>query len=364
MLKFVRRQAALRRALTGVVAALGLGGLAASSAQGAQPGAESFSQPLAEAQLTRHAGHGETAYRSRVIDAPGRFDLAGLSGELRHYEIRARTRGGEWSDWGETANGDPVWFGNDAEQLQLRAHDWRPEGRIAYVDVETSQAATSAPRGDAGMPSVVSRREWGADDCKPRRQPDYGKVKAAVVHHTVSVNTYSESEAPGLVLGICKFHKRGNGWDDIGYNALVDRFGNIYEGRAGGLGRAVVGAQAQGVNSQTTGVAALGTHTDTPVSRAGLNGIVRWLAWKLPEHGVPAKGKTTLTSAGGAAARYPEGERFRAPRIMGHRVPNTTSCPGDALYGKLGTIRKKVARRTGDGSGGDGGSDGGGGIGR
>ena len=336
-----------------------------ATANGNPPEATDFSQPIEGAERTGAREHGEAVHRSRVLQAPASFDLAGLAGELRHSELRARQSGGEWTDWTETANGDPVWFGGGMDELQIRTHGWEPSGRVHYVSVTGGGSALSARRGSGGSrPNVVSRRAWGANDsqtgCIPRRNPDYGKVKAAAVHHTVSANNYSEAQARGVVLAICLHHRNANGWDDIGYQTLVDRFGNIYEGRAGGLGRAVVGAQAEGVNRQTTGVAVVGSHASTGASRAAIRGVSRWLAWKLPEHGLQAKGSATLTSAGGATARYPRGTKFRVRRIFGHRASNLTECPGGSLNAQLDTIRRKTARRIGGGGGSGGG---GGGIG-
>ena len=296
-----------------------------------------------------HSDEGPVTHRSPVVDAPDAFDLAGLEGEMRSYELRGRAAGDAWTDWTETTNGDPVWFGG-MDQLQVRTRGYRPSGRIHYVGVTEAGSFKGAARGgDSGIPEIVTRRQWGANQdsggCPPRQGAEYGQVKAATVHHTVSAVDYPESSAPGMVLAICRYHRYSNGWDDIGYNALVDRFGNIYAGRDGGLGRAVVGAQMQGYNAQTTGVAVIGTHTSTPISKAAMRGLARWLSWKLPEHGHDTTGTARMISAGGDANRFPAGTRVNTNRIIGHRRTGYTACPGDALAGQLGKLRERVQRR-------------------
>src|SRR5829696_5722984 len=147
----------------------------------------------------------------------------------------------------------------------------------------------------------------GASSCVPREPPSYGSVKAVQVHHTVSLNDYTAAEAPQIVLAICRYHRNSNGWNDIGYNALVDKYGTIYEGRAGGLDQAVIGAHAQGFNSQTAGIANIGDYTSVGASSEALSATATYIRWKLGVHGEPLSGPVTLTSAGGSASRYPAG---------------------------------------------------------
>ena len=372
---------AARATLAGGVALFGWALAPAFSAQPYLPAGKDFGQRLpavervpatARGAVAGRRGEGPVTHRSPVLAAPARFDLAGLAGERRHYELRAREAGGEWSRWVEVGSGDPAWFGG-AEELQLRTRGWRPRGRVHYVNVsgdatpaeaaltaartkvsELTTAAATLVGGEpaaAGLdrPAIVSRAEWGAErrrgGCLPREAPEYGGVRAAVVHHTVSANTYTRDEAPAMVLAICRFHRNANGWNDIGYNALVDRFGTLYEGRDGGLGRAVLGAHAQGFNAQTTGLASLGTHTKQTLSRRGMAAAADFLAWKLMRHNKTASGRVTLVSAGGSASRYERGERVRVRKIVGHRRLGLTECPGTALNREIDRLLRKVQRR-------------------
>ena len=116
------------------------------------------------------------------------------------------------------------------------------------------------------------------------------------------------------MLGICRYHRNSNGWNDVGYNFLVDRYGTIYEGRAGGIGNPVVGAQAQGMNAETTGIANLGTFTGAAYQTPeALDAMARLIRWKLPLHGAPTAGAVSVLSTGGSTSRFPRGTRTVVP---------------------------------------------------
>ncbi|WKX09682.1 N-acetylmuramoyl-L-alanine amidase [Streptomyces sp. NL15-2K] len=195
-------------------------------------------------------------------------------------------------------------------------------------------------------PRIVTRRGWGADEKLREKQFIYTKkVKAAFVHHTASGNAYTCAQAPSVIRGIYRYHVKSMGWRDIGYNFLVDKCGNIYEGRAGGVAKPVMGAHTLGFNSNSMGVAVLGSYGSSKPSAAAVNGIARLTAWKLGLHGANPRGKTYLKSAGGNL--YPKGKNVRLNVISGHRDGFATSCPGGQLYRKLGTARADSARYQG-----------------
>ncbi|MFB6642587.1 N-acetylmuramoyl-L-alanine amidase [Streptomyces chartreusis] len=195
-------------------------------------------------------------------------------------------------------------------------------------------------------PRIVTRRGWGANESWRERQFAYtNKVKAAFVHHTASGGKYWCTQAPSLIRGIYRYHVLSMGWRDIGYNFLVDKCGNIYEGRAGGVTKAVLGAHTRGFNSNSMGIAVLGSYGSTKPTVATVNAISRLTAWKLGLYGANPRGKTYLTSGGGNLFR--KGRNVRLNVISGHRDGFSTECPGRLLYAKLGTARASAARLQG-----------------
>jgi hypothetical protein len=363
-----------------VIAALAWIAAPALSLRTYMPGAVDFeraipaSKRIAPAAIAaaRRADPKETPPRwiSALIDAPERFDLVGVARELRNVEIRARDRGGRWSEWGEQEDGTPIYVGG-ADQAQVRAA-FMPRGRLHFVNVSgtaggfadrllvsarraintafVSVASTPVAEALAPKPIVTSRAAWGADlptgGCPPRGAPEYGTVQAAVIHHTVNANDYPPEEGPSIVLGICRFHVYANGWNDIGYNALVDHYGTLYEGRAGGLKAPVVGAQAQGFNSQTTSIASIGDHTTEVPTPETQRSIIQYLAWKMAvNRAYPVTATTQLTSAGGSESRYPAGTVVTVPRIIGHTTLGVTACPGGAMIPLIPQIQAAVQKR-------------------
>lgn len=325
-------------------------------------------------------GSGASASRRRyvtdVLEAPRRFDLIGLrwrdAGDL-HAEIRFR-RGRRWSRWmdlgsiGEHApDGErapsataPVWVG-DARAFQLRLSR-RPRGLRAHFVAAGRTAPPGASASHAGgsaasrrarralagdPPPFVARADWRAQG--PRSGASYGEVKLAFVHHTVTANGYSRNESAAIVRSIQHYHRNVLGWNDVGYNALVDRYGQIFEGRSGGLDKAVLGAQAQGVNASSTGIAVMGTHEDLEATPATFEALAAFIAWKLSVHDVPPDGTVTVVSSGGGTSRFSAGARARFARISGHRDANGTACPGSSLYAQLPALRERVAELTGGG---------------
>lgn len=208
-------------------------------------------------------------------------------------------------------------------------------------------ALTAAARPYIGpRPRIVTRKGWGADESLREKGFVYTKtVKAAFVHHSASGNNYTCKQAPALLRSLYRYHVVSSGWRDLGYNFAVDKCGTVYEGRAGGVGKAVLGAHTMGFNSDSMGIAVLGSYSSTAPPKAAVDAVARLTAWKLGLFGANPRAKTTLKSAGGNL--YAKGRNVRLNVISGHRDGFATECPGRHLYGKLPSARTSSAKLQG-----------------
>lgn len=175
---------------------------------------------------------------------------------------------------------------------------------------------------------IRPRSDWGAVEPRTSTSVASGGVDLVVVHHTAGHNGYAQEEVPGILRGIQRWHIEGNGWNDVGYNAMVDRFGQVWEGRAGGLEQAVVGAHARNYNTGSFGVAVLGNYVAVQASDEALEAVAKVIGWKADLHGFDTEGTTN----GWGASR---------PVVVGHRDVGTTSCPG-RIQERLPEIRSRA----------------------
>ncbi len=216
----------------------------------------------------------------------------------------------------------------------------QPPAEAAPSDGEAAapgEQLLAAPR-----PGVVTRSGWGANESWRESGFSYTDVvKTVFVHHTAGGNGYTCAEAPSVIRGIYQYHTRSQGWRDIGYNFLVDKCGTIYEGRAGGVDRAVMGAHTYGFNHNSMGVAVLGTHSSTAAPKKVTDALAQLSGWKLGLDGRKANGTWKRVSAGG---KYAKGTVVTMHNISGHRDGFATDCPGNQLYNQLPAIRTAAAR--------------------
>ena len=223
---------------------------------------------------------------------------------------------------------DPVWVGEaDAVRVgpsnatDVAVHLIRD--RVELRPALQGDVAGAATPQDA--PPINGRGSWGA--APSRSAPtDAGAIKMAVVHHTAGSNDYGQSDVPAILRGIQAFHQNSRGWNDIGYNFLVDKFGTVWEGRDGGIAAAVVGAHAEGYNTGSMGISLLGTFTSVDPTWEAVNATASLISWRFMLAGISPSGTTTVV--GTASSPLPTGQTVTIPTVVGHSDVGSTDCPG------------------------------------
>ena len=220
------------------------------------------------------------------------------------------------------------------------------QGSRTFSSSSSSLASTSS-RVDTGPngPTVISRSAWGATESWTRGTSSAEALRGVVLHHTAGTNGYSRASSPQIVRGILSHHTRTLGWADIGYNVLVDRFGQIFEGRKGGLHRNIIGAHALGFNTGTFGISVMGNHQSTQASAAAREAVMSIAAWKLNSTFHVNANQAASWTVGVDGTRWSKGTVRKLPRFFAHRDVNFTDCPGNALYGGIDNLRWGINTR-------------------
>ena len=313
--------------------------------------------------------HQDTPFAMVALTAD---DLSGTS-----TRVRAKKPDGSWGPWYEAENlegvgpeaaavrgTDPVYVGRTTDvQIAVRrpstAAATSPKPGLGYlpaaverplgqdlkavlisppqapVDISSLPPEAATPPGVP--PVVIGRAQWGADESQVCGRPVYDEgVRAGIVHHTAGSNDYAPEDSAGIVRSIFEYHTRTLGWCDIAYNALVDKYGQVFEGRAGGMDRPVEGAHTGGFNLDTWGVAMLGNFDDVPPTPIQLRTTGRLLGWRLGLDHVdpmgtvaPDLGRRLLHEDPGGHHDHPADD-LHPPRRRQHRLPRQCRLRGHA----------------------------------
>ncbi|WP_029210691.1 N-acetylmuramoyl-L-alanine amidase [Arsenicicoccus bolidensis] len=321
-----------------------------------------------------------------VVDLPATGNLVGVTwpgtttmAAKATVAVRAQTAKG-WQEWQELAidavkeqttgkvtkyGTEPIWV-DGATRVQVRvaasAKDLLKTASLAAVtsretaaDAQLTPTAVAGAANAAYVPSVISRAGWGANEslrkgCVPSVRET---SKVVVVHHTAGQNSYTKAQSASIIRGIYAYDTGGLGWCDVAYNMIVDKYGQKFEGRFGGLSRPVKGAHADSFNNYTFGISILGNYDTTRVPEAGMSALKQGIAMRLSQFYIAPYGSTTLYSEyNGTTSRYAKGSAYYAKNIAAHRESSNTACPGRYLYPRMDELRAGAAALAGwNGSG-------------
>ncbi|MCK5590421.1 MAG: N-acetylmuramoyl-L-alanine amidase, partial [Candidatus Pacebacteria bacterium] len=237
--------------------------------------------------------------------------------------------------------------------------------KLSFVPRSAAYGVGTAKTSPNGQDiNVISREDWGADESyrdagdESEEWPrSYHGTRKLIVHHTADVGSNGVTNLEtnkATVRSIYYYHAVTKGWGDIGYNALVDGDGNIYEGRYGTHGEDhtrsnpsadeimvldVDAGHVSSYNSGSFGISAMGNFTSFDVPTTQLTALKEALAFVADSRGIYADGNSDFR-------RYDGAWHYGLRNVSAHRDAGQTACPGDKLYLEMTGIRTYIDNLT------------------
>lgn len=203
--------------------------------------------------------------------------------------------------------------------------------------IPTASAAAASAEGVpiGGDHVILPRDEWGADlpPTGPMAAESPEDVRFLLVHHSASPNNYPAEQSIEYLRSFYRYHTSAQkGWPDIAYNFLIDKYGQIFEGRQGSIKAPVRGDATGGSQGYALLSCFIGDHSDAAPTNEAQSAMVALLAWLAGTYSIdPAPGSTTEFVSRGSNL-HPEGKLVTTPTITGHRMMSRTTCPGDQAF--------------------------------
>lgn len=293
----------------------------------------------------------------------GYSEDAGVTGEVRFYDE------GAWTAWEPLrftfSATDPSFVAGFRDEGAVRSGRFEvrfdvergPEFAIAGAgvfdnrqDVDAQPAAQDFTPHDLPLlsgastiptPTLIRRSEWGAKPFRgtpsPLARPNYLYL---TFHHAAGYSASGPTQGKEQMQRIQDLHQETRGWSDVGYQFLVDKGGNLYQGRPfldesqnlSDVPRLAMGAHVGGANTGNIGLSILGCYhppeglaCEDEITPQALDAVVGMFAWLAQQYGLDGSD------------------------IRGHRDFSDTACPGDNNYALLGEIAARVDEALRDG---------------
>ncbi len=325
-------------------------------------------------------------YTSDTVDAGQLFDRVGMhwiaapgAQSSLYFELRTSHDGAAWTDWRQVRDGEDMTNELTNEHYALpmpvdvaryaRYRVWLTSGdpdavsrvSLTFLDTNDDNAGpvarllsdiagafadlrrSVADATPVGATRILTRQDWGADETLMQWWPQYQRVQKFVIHHTVTDD--GGTNVAATIRGIYYYHAVTRGWGDIGYNYLVDKYGNIWTGRQGG--DHVIAGHAYGWNNGSIGIASIGDYSINPPTGALQGAIENIIAMKATQFGIQPYGADTFTHQEQRSDGSWVNVTSNPPNVQGHRDCNyivgqnggQTACPGNGIYNMLAGLR-------------------------